>query len=212
MMTETLDAPPPVPANDALIRTLYLGGANTIEISRQLGLGISEVIGRIRALDLRPPSMGVRRSPEARAPEVHGPEFRAPEYRDDAVSAADLPGNGAAPGATGLGATGLGAAAPVSAALAPSATVLPPARPAPALHSAGRPAPRPGAALHAAEKARPAVLRRPALDALDDEDEDDEPRATPGRPRGWLMPEDQVEAMFLRSGQRFQDVQFRRRA
>lgn len=207
MMTETLDAPPPVPANDALIRTLYLGGANTIEISRQLGLGISEVIGRIRALDLRPPSMGVRRSPEARSATVSGPAVSGL-----AVSGADLPGSGVVLGATELCDAGpaplSGVAAP--AVLIPSAGSLPPARPTPV--SAGRPPLRAGAVLHAAEKARPAALRRPALDALDDEDEDDEPRATPGRPRGWLMPEDQVEALFLRAGQRFQDVQFRRRA
>lgn len=47
---------------DAQISALYLAGTNAIEIARRLDLRVPEVIGRIRAQDLKPVGMAERRA------------------------------------------------------------------------------------------------------------------------------------------------------
>jgi hypothetical protein len=53
---------------DAQISALYLAGTNAIEIARRLDLRVPEVIGRIRAQDLKPVGMAERRAALQPAP------------------------------------------------------------------------------------------------------------------------------------------------
>ncbi|WP_207478515.1 hypothetical protein [Arenibaculum pallidiluteum] len=151
---------------DAEITRMYTTGESTTAISRNLGLRASEVISRIRALNLVPPGMGFRRptNPEAVAPVKE---------------------------------------------TAPACSISPaPAQPSrePAPERAARKSPA------AAEKPRSRRATAAADAALVgyDEDEDGDDLATlPGRPKGWLVTESEMNAIFTRGRGRFEDVRLR---
>lgn len=75
-----------------------------------------------------------------------------------------------------------------------------------------RPAPRPMASRPMAarpEAAKPAKAKAAAQELADDDFDDDDDDARPsnnGKPRGWLLPEAAVAALYARSGGRYVDV------
>ncbi|QJE72225.1 hypothetical protein HHL28_03130 [Aerophototrophica crusticola] len=94
---------------------------------------------------------------------------------------------------------------------APQPVVIPAAEELPEL-PARRTAPRPMASRPAAarpEAAKPAKAKPAAQDFADDDFDDDEDDVRPssnGKPRGWLMPEAAVTALYAKSGGRYVDV------
>lgn len=163
--------------HDAQIRQLYTTGTPSLDIARQLDIDLIDVVGRVRAMELQPPGMGVRRA------------------RPTPCSADPAPMTVAQAMPTSMAAT---IAAPQPRRFAAPPRAAAPVRPA---------------ALSPLAVARPVPAGRglPPSTALADEDEEDELRIVPGRPRGWLMSEAEAEALFARSGGRFQDVILRKR-
>lgn len=118
---------------------------------------------------------------------------------------------------------GMGVRRPqVSAPVSPDPVVLTPAAPLPRPEPAAMPSPvsspvtapassRPTAAKPAARPALRPMLAAVADDADWDEEDADEGGRHHGRARGWLMPEEAVDALYARAGQRYQDVLLRAR-
>lgn len=137
-------------ANDAEIAHRYVSGQSTYDIAQDLNIRLIEVIGRIRALRLDPPGMGVRYSPECEA-EAGPATARAPVR---------------------------------SLAQAPERRL----------------------------SAAAAMQKRPVpVPAADNDPDDDEPVQRNGCPRGWLVSEVELAALFARAGGRFEDVVIRAR-
>lgn len=157
---------------DAQISALYLAGTNAIEIARRLDLRVPEVIGRIRAQDLKPVGMAERRAAQSEA---------APVQAQAAVE-------------TPLAEAGV-AAEPVPLHRAPADKAA--ARPAngPSARPATRPAARPAIIGNTA-------LKQQVDADYDDEDEDEDERVVrfTGRPKGWLISEARMKEMYARVG------------
>ncbi len=182
--------------HDAQIRQLYTTGTPSLEIARLLDIDLIDVVGRVRAMELQPPGMGVRRNRDAMGAMAMMAPRPAPCSADpDPLPAAALT---AAPMA----------AAPAMAAPQPR-RLASPARPNGAPATQARPVPPPVAQSRPA--AAPARAAAVPVMVADDDDEDEGVRTLPGRPRGWLMAEAEVEELFSRAGQRFQDVILRKR-
>lgn len=160
---------------DAQISALYLAGTNAIEIARRLDLRVPEVIGRIRAQDLRPVGMAERRAATQPAAAPAEAEAEAPAVETPAVETPAVETRVAAE--------------PVPMRRAPSDKAAAPARPG------NRPSTRPAFVGNTALKQQ--------VDAdYDDEDEDEDERVVrfTGRPKGWLISEARMNEMYARMG------------
>lgn len=156
---------------DAQISALYLAGTNAIEIARRLDLRVPEVIGRIRAQDLKPVGMAERRAAAQPAATEPTPAPAPVE------AAAETPA-----------VESRVAAEPVQLRRA-EADKAAPARPG------NRPSARPAIAGNTALK------QQVDADDDDEDDEEDERvvRFT-GRPKGWLISETRLNEMYARMG------------
>lgn len=180
---------------DTQIRQLYTTGTPSLEIARLLDIDLIDVVGRVRAMELQPPGMGVRRQRGAASLPDLMPPRPAPLAAD--VGVAPVPAEAARPSPAGSAMM----AAPQPRRLAS------PARPGPGPVVAARPVPT----VHGRPDVSAVRGLAPQTAAIDEDDEDDCVRTLPGRPRGWLMAEAEVEALFARAGQRFHDVVLKKR-
>ncbi len=193
---------------DAEIARMYTTGESTMVISKRLGMRPAEVISRVRALNLTPPSMGMRR-PAAEGTLPQPGRILAPEALIGSPEREWVP-----------------APAPVT----PASPSPAPERKAPALRLVESPGatkvtepkvPEPRAAEtkpHKSAAPKPVPKARPmrsmgaqAVALMDEDDEDLDDLATlPGRPRGWLVTETEMNAIFARHRGRFEDVRLRK--
>jgi hypothetical protein len=184
---------------DAQIAALYKAGTNAIEIARRLEIRVPEVIGRIRALDLKPLGMAERR-PAALAEAAPALAAAAASVAPSApLPAAEAPLAGSTSVATASSGVPVAAAGPRPMAARPR---LPgPARPG-ATRSDLR-----GGPLRVQRGTLPGTRMAPQLaggrDLDDDDDDDCDVVRIAGRPKGWLVSEARMREMYARMGGRY---------
>jgi hypothetical protein len=188
-------------AHDAEIARRYASGQSTGDIAQELGLRLIDVIGRVRQLGVQPPAMGMRRAaaqtPEDTAPasEPSGPRIIRPRALAAAPAATPEPG------------TVIEMPATPNARRAPRPLAAD--RPAVAKPATDKPA--------VAQQSLPAVaVPKPPMPTVpasyvDEDLDDDEPVRRAGCPRGWLVSEARLEALFAPSLGRFEDVVFKQK-
>lgn len=184
---------------DDKIAQFYANGHGISDIARTLGISVITVIGRVRALDLSPPGMGVRRQPQTERPDAASSwveQIRDADRKPAEVESKEpenVPELAASRTETASGALMTSTETRVDPPPIVRRTVAPPPRPTQGPKRVSAPLP----------------ARKEEADEDDEDDDSDEEIAKRrGMPQGWLISEEDLKKLY--GSKRYDDVEFKK--